>query len=69
LEELPFVDYLTDVQLFHKAGETAVESGDVEEVMASTARSILVSAATNKHLFTVLTPHSLPANKVKCKDV
>ncbi len=66
MEERPYVDFLTDVQLFHKPGETAVESGDMEEVIASTARSVLVSAAAYKHLFTVLTHKEIPAPKPKC---
>ncbi|HVY70001.1 MAG TPA: hypothetical protein VHH73_08730, partial [Verrucomicrobiae bacterium] len=56
VEERPYVDFLTDVKLFHKAGDTAVESGDLEEVTASTARSVLVSAPASHHNITVLLP-------------
>jgi hypothetical protein len=54
VEELPYVDFLTDVKLYHKPGESASESGDLEEVLASTARSILVSVPAVKHSITVL---------------
>lgn len=56
VEERPYVDYLVDVKLYHKAGDGAVESGDLEEVVASTARSILVSAPAVRHNITVLAP-------------
>ena len=53
IENRPYVDFLTNVKLYHKAGDTAVESGDLEEVHASTARSVLVPAAAGKHAITV----------------
>ena len=68
IEERPYVDYLSNVQLFHTPGEGAVESGDIEEAVASTGRSVLVSAAAGKHAFTVLTPASLPPKIITCKD-
>jgi hypothetical protein len=49
IEERAYVDYLTDVKLFHKAGDDAPESGDLEEVVGTSARSILVSAPASKH--------------------
>jgi hypothetical protein len=59
IEERPYVEFITDVRMHHKAGETAVEGGDVDEAVASTARSILVSAAAVKHEFTVELPEAV----------
>lgn len=49
IEERVYVDFITDVKLFLKTSESAPESSDAEEVVASTARSILVSAVATKH--------------------
>jgi hypothetical protein len=49
IEERPYVDFITNVQLFHRINETT-ESGDLDEIVASTARSILVSAHASKHI-------------------
>jgi hypothetical protein len=39
--------------MYHRIDETSTtESGDVDEIMASTARSILVSAPASKHKIT-----------------
>ena len=44
VEEQPFVDYVTEFQLFHQdSGE------DQEEVQASSALAVLVSAAAERH--------------------
>lgn len=68
LEELPYVDFITDVQLFHTPGEDGIESADVEEAVASTARSVLVSAPAKKHAFTMLSAASQPNQKMNCQD-
>jgi Baseplate J-like protein len=64
IEERPYVDYILDVEMYHntnpdnedtggcdedKKDEKPGESGDLEEVEASTARSILVSVPAKKH--------------------
>lgn len=54
IEERPYVDYITDVKMFHKPGDKAVESGDLEEATAATARSILVSAPAAKHVIHII---------------
>jgi hypothetical protein len=66
VEERPYVDFLADVKLFHKAGDGAVESGDLEEVVASTARSILVSVPASKHSVTVLLHNDAPGITEDC---
>ncbi|NTW50755.1 MAG: hypothetical protein HGB19_13700, partial [Chlorobiales bacterium] len=48
VEEQPYVDYVTDFKLFHKIGEEP-ESSDTDEVSASKAISILVSAKAIDH--------------------
>lgn len=45
VEEQPYVDYVTDFKLFHKS-----ESKDTDEVSASMAISILVSAKAEEHI-------------------
>jgi len=57
IESRPYVDYLTDVKLYHTAD--AVRSADVDEAVASTARSILVSAPPAAHLFTEVTTEAV----------
>lgn len=50
IEERYYVDYITDVYMYVKINETTAESGDLDEVGASSARSILVSAIATKHV-------------------
>ncbi|MET1416890.1 baseplate J/gp47 family protein [Roseibium sp. HPY-6] len=48
VEELPFVDYLEDVKLFHRRNpDGPVPQTDLEIIQASTARSVLVSARSH----------------------
>jgi hypothetical protein len=50
IEERSYVDYITDVKMYHRVDETvAAESADTDTIEASTARSILVSAPAKKH--------------------
>lgn len=48
VEERSYVDYVTDFKLFHIDGDKK-KSDDTDEVAASTAMSILVSAAAEEH--------------------
>jgi hypothetical protein len=50
IEERYYVDYITDVFMYVKTDEESVESADLDEVTASAARSILVSAPASKHV-------------------
>lgn len=52
VEERPYVDYVTDFQMFHTVNGT--ESKDLEEAEASTAISILVSAPAVQHQLRVI---------------
>lgn len=66
IEELPYVDYLTDFELFH-----ITSSGDitkVDEAIASTGRSILVSVPAVKHDLTVILKANVEIDEVVCHD-
>lgn len=49
IEERYYVDFITDVKMFVTVDETTSESANMEEISASTARSILVSVPASKH--------------------
>ena len=49
IEERSYVDYITDVKMYHRTDEGLPESSDTDTIEASTARSILVSAPSSKH--------------------
>ncbi len=50
IEEKYYVDFITDVFMYVRVDETSAESSDLDEIFASTARSILVSAPASKHV-------------------
>ncbi|MFA5326305.1 MAG: baseplate J/gp47 family protein [Prolixibacteraceae bacterium] len=50
IEERYYVDFITDVFMYVKVDETSAESSDMDEISASTARSILVSTPASKHV-------------------
>ena len=54
VEEQSYVDYVTDFKLFHKTGDKT-ESKDTDEVSASMAISILVSARAEEHRIEAIT--------------
>lgn len=55
IEEQPYVDYVTDFQLFHYVVENGITKKILKtEVEGTTAVSILVSAPANKHVITVI---------------
>lgn len=55
IEEQPYVDYVTDFQLFHYVVENGITKKTLKtEVEGTTAVSILVSAPANKHVITVI---------------
>lgn len=53
IEERPYVDFITSVVLKQKSGNAPL-SGDLEEAVASTSRSILVSVPSGNH---AINPH------------
>jgi hypothetical protein len=54
IEERPYVDYITDVMMFHDRQDGCPESKDQDEIIASTAMSILVSAPAKEHWIHVI---------------
>lgn len=72
IEEQYYVDYITDVKMFvtipDPASGTVTESGDREEITASTARSILVSVPADRHIIDKITMEETTADD-KCVDV
>ncbi|QIL74986.1 baseplate J/gp47 family protein [Hymenobacter sp. HDW8] len=62
VEEQPYVDYVTDFQLFHSATGTA----DRPEVEGSTAVSILVSVPAAQHLIQIIDPVAENAPRENC---
>ncbi|WP_166204731.1 baseplate J/gp47 family protein [Pelagihabitans pacificus] len=66
IEELPYVDFLTDFELFHikSSGETT----KVDEVIASTARSILVSVPAIEHDLAVGLKAPETVSEIDCND-
>ncbi len=55
IEERYYVDFITDVFMYVKVDDISVESGDRDEIIASTARSILVSAPASTHVIHEIT--------------
>jgi hypothetical protein len=57
VEQRPYVDYVSDFQLFHDIGGVQGRS-DLNEVVGSLAVSMLVSAPANKHAVEVMHPQA-----------
>ncbi|MFK0089584.1 hypothetical protein ACIQUS_20090 [Pseudomonas sp. NPDC090755] len=55
VEQRPYVDYVSDFQLFHDIAGVPGRS-DLDEVVGSLAVSMLVSAPANKHVIEVMHP-------------
>ena len=65
VEELPYVDFVTDVQLFHDLAGTK-GTVDQNEIEGSLAVSILVSVPANQHHITVINPSEEKTASDKC---
>lgn len=52
IEEKEYVNYITNVKMFHIVSDTEPESIDLDSITASTARSILVPAVAAMHIIT-----------------
>lgn len=69
IEERSYVDYITDVKMYHRKDETlATESSDTDMIEASTAKSILVSAPSSKHTIYELVETAESVNIEDCVD-
>ena len=64
VEELPYVDYVTNFHLFQKVD--GQELGDQNEVEGSKAVSILVSAPASEHTITAIKPAAAEAPGEQC---
>lgn len=64
IEERYYVDFITNVFMYVKVDDTTSESADMDEISASTARSILVSAPASKHDI-----HELTVATDKAKEI
>ena len=66
VEELPYVDYVTDFRLFHDA----VGRSDKNEVEGSKAVSIRVSAPASKHVIETIRParQARPGEQCTCEE-
>jgi hypothetical protein len=65
VEEQPYVDFVTDVQLFHDLPGKKGTS-DENEIEGSLAVSILVSVPADQHLITVINPSEEAVSSEKC---
>ena len=65
VEELPYVDYIADVQLFRDIAGV-MGTVDQNEIEGSLAVSILVSVPAKKHLITVINPSEEKKASDKC---
>jgi hypothetical protein len=67
IEERGYVDFITDVKMFHITADGKTESGDLDEITASTAKSILVSSQASAH---TIIPASIKQQSTKqCRPV
>ena len=65
IEERYYVDFITDVKMYVKPNDTTPESSDMDEISASTARSILVSVSASKHTVHKIVA-ALPGTEEEC---
>nr|MCU0389398.1 baseplate J/gp47 family protein [Chitinophagaceae bacterium] len=64
IEERYYVDFITDVFMYVKVDDTTAESSDLDEISASTGRSILVSAPASGHEI-----YELKVAGIKAKEI
>ncbi len=67
IEERYYVDFITDVKMKVIVGEISAASDDLDEIMASTARSILVSVPASQHIIKEITESDIVKEEV-CID-
>ena len=69
VEEQPYVDYVTDFELFHNI-DGVPGTKDMNEIEGSRAVSILVSVPAIKHGITVIHPSAeeIAAEKCNCES-
>ena len=60
IEERPYVDFIINVELCHYDADKNILNPDADEVIASTAKSILVSVPASQHAITEADPSVTP---------
>jgi len=65
IEERAYVDFITDVEMCHYASDGSVIQLDNDEIIASTAKSILVSVPASKHDITPV-PDNVTKEQYEC---
>jgi len=60
IEERPYVDFITDVEMCHYDEHAVIIKPDNDEIIASTAKSILVSVPASKHIIDQITDAQVP---------
>lgn len=68
IEERPYVDYITEVKMYHQIEGQPPSVLDVDVALSSTARSILISAPAANHLITEIVPPQEQAGNETCSD-
>lgn len=68
MEERPYVDYITNVRLYHRTETNPNSKNDVEEVTASSGIAVLVSVAPQYHELTLHLPESAAVQTKPCMD-
>ncbi|NOT50460.1 MAG: hypothetical protein HOP10_04190 [Chitinophagaceae bacterium] len=68
VEERSYVDFITDVKMFHDKQDGTPESDDLDEIIASRPWSILVSAPAKEHSITVIKQKDVATVKEICLD-
>jgi hypothetical protein len=62
IEERNYIDFILDLKLFFRTSQSTGEIPVAEEITASTARSILVSAPASKHVVNIKPKPQPPAD-------
>ncbi|HSF88363.1 MAG TPA: hypothetical protein VLA46_03035, partial [Saprospiraceae bacterium] len=66
VEDRSYVEYITEFKLKFKAGGAAGFSSDLNEVIASTAVSILVSVPADQHIITPIDEEEAEVSNESC---
>jgi hypothetical protein len=68
IEERPYVDYISQVRMYHRTAEDPNSVADTDEAVASTGMAILVSVPPPKHKITPIPLPTAGASAVLCID-
>ena len=68
IEERPFVDYITNVKMYHRTEASPNSITDTDEIIASGGMSILVSVPAAKHIVEKIPDAVAGGNAVSCGD-